>query len=133
MPVKGGDDVKRNYAKLVNKISSVETEVALWSIASEGLANSDTMTPMDTGFLLKSRFAPVIKDARGGKQARVGYVANYAAAVHAKTGKLKGQERANGSGQYWSPSGEPQFLTKGFAQLIKSGGIQKILKQVYRR
>jgi hypothetical protein len=57
---------------------------------------------------------------------RVGYSANYAAYVHAMPGKLKGQPRAHfgktregqefgggtGTGNYWDPHGEPQFLTK---------------------
>ena len=66
---------------------------------------------------------------------RVGYSANYAAYVHKASGKLKGQPRAHfgvtsnrsefgpqkpkefgggtGTGNYWDPHGEPQFLTKG--------------------
>ena len=41
---------------------------------------------------------------------------NYAAYVHDATGKLKGQPRANGRGDYWSPHGEPEFLKKAIEE-----------------
>lgn len=94
-----------------------------------GGSEAASMTPIDTSTLINSQFNDV--DAVGGKiVGTVGYTAEYALAVHEASGKLKGQPRADfgttsagvsfgggtGQGVYWGPSGEPQFLKKGFEQ-----------------
>src|SRR5690606_34836576 len=58
-----------------------------------------------------------IKPVGNGFRARLGFTANYAAAVHAMPGKLKGQPRDSNDpsrGDFWDPDAEPEFLTKAF-------------------
>lgn len=92
-----------------------------------GGSEAAALTPIDTSVLINSQFKRVEED--GGKiVGTVGYTAEYALAVHEMSGKLKGLPRADfgrtaggksfgggtGQGVYWGPSGEPQFLRKGF-------------------
>ncbi|MCY1188716.1 hypothetical protein D9M73_298610 [compost metagenome] len=73
------------------------------------------MIPIDTGFLANSRFREVNVDMFK-VSGRIGFTAEYAAAAHAASGKLRGQPRDpnNASrGNFWDPDAEPQFLTKG--------------------
>lgn len=92
-----------------------------------GASEAAAITPVDTSNLLNSQYRNVTVTA-GKITGVVGYTAEYALYVHKASGKLKGQPRAHfgktragvefggGSltGNYWDPSAEPQFLTKGF-------------------
>lgn len=130
MPVKGIARVKRNYRKTVERLAGPVTESAVYAVLQSGAGLADTMTPVDTSFLINSRYAPQTSIANGRVSGNVGYTANYAAAVHSAPGILAGQPRQNGNGNYWSPAGEPQFLTKGFEELKPS--IPTILKRYSR-
>lgn len=131
MPLKGIERVKLNLDKKIHEISNERTEKAVYMVASQGRALADTMTPVDTSNLINSGYAPEIEKTSSGMMAKVGYTANYAFAVHEKPGTLMGEPRANGNGKYWDPSGEPQFLTKGFEELKPS--IPKILREAYKK
>lgn len=127
--VTGGEEIKRKMQALFARISGPMAERALTEALIIGGGRADTMTPIDTGNLLNSRFREV-KRSVNGWSGRYGYTAKYAAAVHAMTGKLKGQPRADfgktsggtafgggtGVGNYWDPNAEPQWLEKGFEQ-----------------
>jgi hypothetical protein len=86
-------------------------------------------TPIDTSTLINSQFDTV--EVSGTRiTGKVGYSAKYALYVHNASGKLAGKPRSNGNGTYWSPGGEPQFLTKA-AQRTKDlvdGVIKKEMK-----
>lgn len=151
MPAKGIENVRRKYRIKVDRIDGPVTQDAVRAVLMAGASIADTMVPVDTSNLINSRFAPEIVHAKGGTTGKVGYSASYAAAVHGMSGKLKGQPRADfgttsnhsaagpqrpvafgggtGVGNYWDPSGEPQWLTKGFAQLKPA--IPGLLKKVY--
>jgi len=145
MPLKGIERVKRRYREKVRSISEEKTEAAIWAILSQGAAIADTMTPIDTGNLINSRYQPRIYDTPAGKAGNVGYTAEYAKWVHEMSGKLKGQPRAHFGetgagiefgggtqvGNYWDPDAEPQFLKKGFDQV--KGSVKNILRAVYNR
>lgn len=114
MPVRGLDQTRRNLEKLTEQIRGRMSERALTEalIVAEGYAAS--LTPMDTGHLLQSMFREV-KPHGNGYTGRIGYTANYAAAVHAMPGTLRGQPRDQknpGRGDFWDPDAEPEFLTK---------------------
>lgn len=72
------------------------------------------VVPVDTSTLLNSQYREVNQD--GDKlRGRIGFTAEYAAAVHAAEGKLKGQMRpkrdGKGRGKFWGPhDGQPKFL-----------------------
>lgn len=73
---------------------------------------SASMTPVATSVLINSQYDTV--EVNGTRiTGKIGYAANYALYVHNASGKLAGKPRSNGNGTYWSPGGEPQFLTKG--------------------
>jgi hypothetical protein len=80
-----------------------------------GQSEAASMTPIDTSTLINSAFKNV-ENNNGRITGTAGYTASYALAVHEAKGKLKGQPRQNGQGNYWDPTGEPQFLKKGFEQ-----------------
>jgi len=128
--IHGVKRVKRNFEKTFGRIESDKTELAVFSILSQASALAQTMTPMDTGNLAQSQYAPQISQRLGVTTGKVGYTANYAHAVHEAPGVLKGLPRPNNRGNYWDPNAEPKFLTKGFEQ-IKSA-VPQILKGIYR-
>lgn len=114
--VKGVREAQANLDRLIGDIQGRKAVRAIHSalllIGQEAAAR----TPVATSTLLNSQFRElsVIGSRLIGK---VGYSANYAAAVHAASGKLKGQPRPkkNGvaQGNFWDVSGEPRFLEKG--------------------
>ena len=132
MPIRGVQTVRSNLQKLTKRIQGPMTEKTLTEILIIGGGYADSMTPVDIGNLLNSRFREIKK--QGDKWvARYGYTAAYAAAVHGLSAKLRGQPRADfgttragdgfgggsGKGNYWDgPLGpgtaEPEWLTKGF-------------------
>ena len=100
--------------KLTEQIAGRMSERALTEalIVAEGYAAS--LTPMDSGNLLQSMFREV-KPHGNGYTGRIGYTANYAAAVHGMPGTLRGQPRDPnnpGRGDFWDPDAEPEFLNK---------------------
>lgn len=120
--------VRSQLAATFEKITGPMTEKCITTVLIIGGGYADTMTPVDLGNLVNSRFRRVEKTADGWT-GRYGYTADYAAAVHALSAKLKGQPRssvksfntksgatafASQSGNFWDPMGEPQWLTKGF-------------------
>lgn len=127
MPVRGLDSALKKTDTLTRDISEVKAERAVTAALITGQAFASMLTPVDTSFLINSQYRDIKK--QGSKFiGAVGYTALYAAAVHAASGKLKGQPRAHfgttkdgkefgggtGVGRYWDPSAEPGFLTKGF-------------------
>lgn len=129
MPVKGIKRVKSAIRLKLEGAAVGKTDAAIYAVLSQGAAVAATMTPVDTSTLINSQYAPQIERSAHGTTGTVGYTASYAAAVHEASGRLKGQDRANGNGQYWDPSGEPGFLDKGF-EAIKSS-VPAILKAAY--
>lgn len=115
------------------------SERAVYNVLQAGAAYSDMLTPVDTSNLINSRYAPQIQRSDGKVSGTVGYTAEYAAAVHNMSGKLKGQPRegfgnagfggGTGKGTYWSPDAEPKFLEKGF-EMVKPE-VPAILKASY--
>lgn len=90
-------------------------------------ANTAPMVPIDTSFLLNSEYRKVMKRF-GGFEGELGFGAHYAPYVHEAPGTLKGQPRADGSGNYWDPDGEPQFLAKGVEAFI-ADDLDALLRQ----
>lgn len=116
MPVRGLEQTRRNLKRLTDRISGSMTEKALTEVLIIGEGYAASLTPMDSGHLLQSMYRE-IKPVGKGFRARLGFTANYAAAVHAMPGTLKGQPRDPNDpsrGDFWDPDAEPEFLTKAF-------------------
>lgn len=124
--VKGIGQAKKHLNDLINNVQGRKVVRAIQSAMILVSARAAYYTPVDTSALLNSQFREIEQNGviiTG----RVGYSANYAAYVHEMSGKLKGQPRAHfgktregqefgggtGTGNYWDPHAEPQFLTKG--------------------
>lgn len=79
------------------------------------------MTPRETSTLINSQYRDV-QQVGTRVTGRIGYTAEYAAAVHEAPGTLLGKNvprpKRNGisKGVVWGPSGEPEFLRKGAEQ-----------------
>ncbi len=124
--VKGIQQAKANLNRIIDDIQGRKVVRAIQSALVIVGAQAAIYTPVDTSTLLNSQFREIMVNGTR-VTGRVGYSANYAAYVHAMPGKLKGQPRAHfgktragqefgggsGTGNYWDPHGEPQFLTKG--------------------
>lgn len=124
--VKGIQKAKDNLNRIIDDIQGRKVVRGIQSALILVGARAAYYTPVDTSGLLNSQFREVMVNGTR-ITGRVGYSANYAAYVHAMSGKLKGQPRAHfgktrkgqefgggtGTGNYWDPHGEPQFLTKG--------------------
>lgn len=148
MPIRGSEKVRAALRDLMTDVAGPRVEKAITEalIVAGGLA--DSMTPVDLGTLINSRYRVVEKtdDGWGG---RYGYTAAYAAAVHERTGKLKtnpptprrdfgvtadGQAFGGGSGKgnYWDGplgpgSAEPHWLSKGFEEAVPE--IRAVIKR----
>lgn len=131
MPVRGGKTVRRNMRRLVHEIADDLTPTVVKEILIIGEGYAAALTPVDTSNLINSGFRTVTNTATGAVGV-VGYTADYAAAVHGMSGKLKGEPRASGKGDYWSPAGEPGFLKKGFERDGKTE-IEAHIKRRYKR
>lgn len=75
------------------------------------------MTPRETSTLINSQYRDVSMQGTA-VRGRIGFTAEYAAAVHEAPGTLLGTStpRPSGKGVVWGPSGEPEFLRKGGEQ-----------------
>lgn len=123
--VKGIQQAKANLNRIIDDIQGRKVIRGIQSALLIVGAQAAIYTPVDTSTLLNSQFREIMLNGTH-ITGRVGYSANYAAYVHAMPGKLKGQPRAHfgktregqefgggtGTGNYWDPHGEPQFLTK---------------------
>lgn len=123
--VKGIQQAKDNLNRIIDDIQGRKVVRGIQSALLIVGAQAAIYTPVDTSTLLNSQFREIMVNGTR-ITGRVGYSANYAAYVHAMPGKLKGQPRAHfgktregqefgggtGTGNYWDPHGEPQFLTK---------------------
>lgn len=130
MPVKGIERVRGNFKRTVERIATKNSEGAVYAILKSGRDYADAMTPVDTGNLLNSGYAPQVAVSRGNVVGTVGYTAAYAFFVHDAPGTLKGQPRPGNRGDYWDPNAQPGFLSEGFDKLKPS--IPAILKAYYR-
>ncbi|MDH0906520.1 hypothetical protein N5C65_03610 [Pseudomonas aeruginosa] len=133
MAIQGIDRVRRNLRVAVENIAGGVSERAVYEVLSQGATMAQTMTPIDTSTLVNSQTAPQITVGPNGVEGSVGYTAAYAAAVHEALGTLAGQPRDENDpsrGDYWDPNAEPEFLTKGFDQIIPA--IPAILRRTYR-
>jgi len=113
MPLKGVKQAKAATKALVGRISGELTQRTVTEILIIGGGYAATMTPVDTSLLINSQYRQVTH-VFGATFGRLGYTAEYAAAVNAASGKLKGKPRPDNRGTYWAPGGEPDFLRKGF-------------------
>lgn len=131
--VTGISESQKRLNAIINDVKGRKVVRAIQSALLLIGARAAYYTPIDTSTLINSQFREI--DAGGVFiTGRIGYSANYAAYVHEASGKLKGQPRAHfgvtsnrsefgpqkpkafggtGTGNYWDPHGEPQFLTKG--------------------
>lgn len=111
--VKGVNQAKQKLDALLGEVQGRKVGRAIKSALFIIGADAATMTPIDTSYLVNSQYQELLVNGTR-VTGRVGYSANYAVYVHEASGKLKGRPRANGSGNYWDPSGEPKFLEKAF-------------------
>ena len=124
--VTGISESQKRLNAIINDVKGRKVVRAIQSALLLIGARAAYYTPIDTSTLVNSQFREI--DAGGVLiTGRVGYSANYAVYVHEMPGKLKGQPRAHfgttragkefgggsGTGNYWDPHGEPQFLTRG--------------------
>ena len=131
--VRGIQQAQESLRQIIDDIQGRKVVRAIQSALVIVGAQAAIYTPVDTSTLLNSQFREIMVNGTR-VTGRVGYSANYAAYVHAMPGKLKRQPRAHfgktsnrsefgpqkpkefgggtGTGNYWDPHGEPQFLTK---------------------
>lgn len=108
-------------ARVVNRMPQFidamqfRAERGMLSVLLAGSSNAAARTPRESSVLVNSRFERV-ETSLDRVVGVVGYTADYALAVHEAAGKLLGQNvpRPSGKGVFWGPSGEPEFLRKGF-------------------
>ena len=120
MPSRGVNAVRRKIKLTIGQITGPMANRAITEALIIGGGAADVMTPVDTSFLINSRYR-VVTQGRSGWNGRFGYAARYAAAVHEKPGTNVGKniqrDPSNPSrGVMWAPAGEPEFLKKGFEQ-----------------
>lgn len=126
----GFEDVNQRFKALMNKIEGSITQRAIISIQTQILTEAAPMVPIGkTSNLVNSMFTKEWRTIAGWS-GQVGYGAEYAATVHNSPGTLKGLDRPDGSGKYWAPAGEPQFLYKAVKNVSRYD-LPRILKNQY--
>lgn len=120
-----GDELKR----LGNLSERFVTKAAI-SIES----NTMPYVPVDTSTLLNSSYRTVTRKGEG-FEGKMGYGVDYAGYVHDAPGTLKGTNTPRdpnkpGRGDFWDPTGEPEFLTKGVEDFVEHD-LDKILKSEF--
>lgn len=109
--LKGINEAIARTSQIVDEIIATKAVSALKSATYIIRTESATLTPIDTSTLINRQF-DIVEVSGTRITGKVGYSAKYALYVHNASGKLAGKPRSNGNGTYWSPGGEPQFLTK---------------------
>jgi hypothetical protein len=134
MPVRGIKQVRKNVTDIIGEIGGSMSEKAVYESLIIIDGNAALLTPVDTSNLINSRFIEV-KKLPTGVQGRMGYTAEYAAAVHNSPGTYVGANEPRASndpsrGNMWDPNAEPEFLTKG-AENAKAD-IDRVIKKRMR-
>lgn len=118
--VKGVKQVSNNINRMIDSFEGRRTVRAIYSALYYIGIESAARVPVDTSTLLNSQFRDVTTQGTRiiGK---IGYSANYAAAVHEAKGVLLGTktprpvkagEQPGSRGNVWDRTGEPKFLEK---------------------
>lgn len=111
--LKGLDQLKRRMNTVLTKTIPQKAEKGVFAAITTGGAIANTYAPSEYGFLRNSQYRKI--QLSGSEYiGAVGYTAEYAAAVHEAKGKLKGQPRPSGRGNYWDPDAKPKFLSSAF-------------------
>lgn len=129
MPLHGVKKVRNNLKKQIRQIEDQVTARILFQIGIEAGGWAAMLTPIDTGTLVNSMFLN-LENRAFGTSLQFGYTARYALWVHEASGKMKGQKRRRGSGDYWDPNAEPEFLKKAFEQNMDA--IWRIILRGYK-
>lgn len=111
--IRGIEQAKRNLDRIIGDVQGRKVVRAIKSALLIVAPEAARMTPVAISNLINSQFQEVMVNGTR-ITGRVGYAANYAVYVHEAKGTLKGKPRpaSQGGGNYWDPSGEPQFLKK---------------------
>jgi hypothetical protein len=133
MPVRGAKQVRQNMARIIGKIGGEMSERAVYESLIIIDGNAALLTPVDTSNLINSRFIEV-KKLPAGVQGRMGYTAEYAAAVHNSPGTYVGANEPRASndpsrGNMWEPNADPEFLPQG-AENAKADNDRVIKKRM---
>lgn len=127
--VRGISECRRNTQAFVDDVNRRAVRAVTAGLIV-GASHATRYTPIDTSTLINSQY----RDVRVNGvmiTGRVGYSANYAVYVHEASGKLKGEPRNSGSGNYWDPSAKPKFLQAGFEEARQEIG--EAIKREMRR
>ncbi|HHR6392185.1 TPA: HK97 gp10 family phage protein [Providencia alcalifaciens] len=127
--VRGISECRRNTQAFVDDVNRRAVRAVTAGLIV-GASHAARYTPIDTSTLINSQY----RDVRVNGvmiTGRVGYSANYAVYVHEASGKLKGEPRNIGSGNYWDPNAKPKFLQAGFEEARQE--IDEAIKWEMRR
>lgn len=128
--VEGVDEANRAIADELKKVGQLSRRfVTKAAISIE--ANTMPYVPVDTSTLLNSSYREVTQKGPG-FEGKMGYGVDYAGYVHDAPGTLKGTNtprdpKQPGRGNFWDPTGEPDFLTKGVQDFVEHD-LDKILR-----
>lgn len=120
MPAKGLNETRARLKKELENIGDTKAEKAVKMALIVGRGAALSMAPIDTSYLINSAYNKITKTGPL-VTGEVGFMAEYAAAVHEASGVMKGKPRDPNDasrGNFWDPAGdaEPQFLKKGFEE-----------------
>lgn len=134
MAIQGIDRVRRNLRVAVENIAGGVSERAVYEVLSQGAAMAQTMTPIDTSTLVNSQTPPPrsLLAQTGSRAASVTPLPTRQQSTKRQALSPASRETRMtlAGGDYWDPNAEPEFLTKGFDQIIPA--IPAILRRTYR-
>ncbi|EBI3648491.1 hypothetical protein D0065_24625, partial [Salmonella enterica] len=82
MPVKGIKRIQMNTRRVLSDIAGIRTEKVLYLVMNAGANHAAVITPVKSSTLINSQYKK-LEPIPSGMIGRVGYTANYAAAVNA--------------------------------------------------
>jgi len=124
MPIEGLEELNARFRAAIDEIGISRTQRFITELVFAIEVESATITPVDTSFLINSKFSRIWRSTSGWN-AEAGYGANYAMYVHNKPGTLLG------TGLAWKPDAEPQFLAKAIKTVLEQD-LDAIIENQYK-
>jgi len=119
--IDGMEETSRNLRKALERIGGPLTERFVTEMLIAAGARAASYTPVATSALINSQYRKTWQ-AQKSWIGELGYGAEYAKYVHDAEGTLQGANESRSPerlGTVWGPNGEPKFLEKGVAEMVK--------------
>jgi hypothetical protein len=131
--IDGIEETNRKMKAALDRIGGPLTERFVTEMLIAAGARAASYTPVATSALINSQYRKTWQ-AQQSWIGELGYGADYAKYVHDAPGTLQGANEPRSPsrlGTVWGPNGEPKFLEKGVAEMVKDD-LAGIIRRAYK-